>query len=274
MIEYSLYELEALSPLNSFSPAGLKKGMYLRVKKGEGYGYSDYFPHVELGDVSVEELLQGKRDEHFEKALWWAENELEVSQRITPSPFKNHNLYRGDEVSNDVLKLKVTSIQDFEKIVRIVKECKALRLDANGTINVKQWNNFLIKLNDDERSKIEYIEDPGEGDWSELLVPSAKDFMDSPKFDFVVYKPNARFLSSNSKAIFSSYMGSDLGRYHAWLDLMDKGDLNLVHGLHTPNIYRDQKELFVKKSGAFEINIKVIDEIYLELRQRSWCCLN
>ena len=55
---------------------------------------------------------------------------------------------------------------------------------------------------------------------------------------------------------------------------MDKGDLNLVHGLHTPNIYRDQKELFVKKSGAFEINPKVIDEIYLELRQRSWCCLN
>lgn len=274
MIEYSLYELEALSPLNAISSSGPKKGMYLRVKKGEEYGYSDYFPHVALGDIPVEEILQGKRDEYFEKALWWAENAIKLSQRINSSPFKNHNLYRGDEVSNDVFKLKITSIKDFEKIVSIINKCSTLRLDANGTINVKQWNNFLIKLTDVERSKIEYIEDPGEGDWSELLVPSAKDFMDSPNFDFIVYKPNARFLKSYSKAIFSSYMGSDLGRYHAWLDLMDKGDLNLVHGLHTPNIYRGQKELFINTSGAFEIDPSVVDEIYLDLRQRSWCCLN
>ena len=272
MIEYSLYELQPLSALNAKSSKGKKRGMYLRVKNDSGFGYADYFPHAELGDLSVEDVVSGKRDIHFEKALWFATNEKELRQRITARSFKNHCLYK-DGKAERVLKVKVFGKQDFTKIRKLLQNDVTVRLDSNGAISVDQWNSFLKELEADELGKIEYIEDPGAGDWGQLIVPAAKDFTEREGFDYVIHKANARFLENNGKAIFSSYMGSDLGRYHCWLELMDRGDLELVHGINTPGLYQDQLEIFNCEDGVCTLNESAVDEIYANLNRRSWTCL-
>lgn len=276
MIEYSLYTLAPLKRLNSQSTDENKQGLYLRLLSDEGAvdGYADYFPHVELGDLSVDEILSGKRDGYFEKCLWFAKN-AKALESAALKGFKNHLLSLPDDgpAAGRVIKMKVNGPEDFEKIKNALKTDASLRLDANACVSLEQWKTFFKGLSDEELDKIEYVEDPGVGDWRELPVASAKDFMESTYWNFEIYKANARFCDRPEKAIFSSCMGSDLGRYHCYLELVNRGDLGLVHGIHTPGIYREQLDLFKERDGLFYLNQEAVEKIFADLKERQWTTL-
>lgn len=275
MIYFSPYTLTPLKELNSKSSLAPKKGLYLKTVGEDGEeGFADYFPHEALGDLPLKSILAGERDEYFEKCLWFARNERELSQSAF-LPFKNHLL--ADSSSKNLegaVKAKVKTLADLDWIKKLLQQNLRLRLDANGAISFEQWQDFLKSLSQGELDKIDYIEDPGIGDWRVLGVPSAKDFMENDHFDFLVYKPNARFCERPEKAIFSSYMGSDLGRFHCYLELIHRGNLELVHGIHTPGLYEEQDELFIpKKEGIFP-DRSAVKRMYEELQSREWTCLS
>ncbi|MCO4755944.1 MAG: hypothetical protein KC478_15800 [Bacteriovoracaceae bacterium] len=274
MIEYSRYELIPTRTLNAKSSSAAKQGMYLRKKVQGKWAYADYFPHIELGDDPVEEVLRGKKSEYLDKCLWFLENESRLINDVVGRNFRNHSLLLDNVTSGGVYKVKVMGVEDFSKIRTLLKKDITLRLDANGSISIDQWNEFLASIEDMERLKVEYIEDPGSGNWTTLLVASARDFQESSHYDYLIYKSNARQLNNAENAIFSSYMGSDLGRYHCWLELMDRGNLDLVHGIDTPGIYKEQRQLFISDGPYLKLNEKAVKDIYDDLELRSWKCLN
>ena len=65
-------------------------------------------------------------------------------------------------------------------------------------------------------------------------------------------------------------MGSDLGMYHCYLHLMQKGDLDLTHGIVTNGIYKEQREIFSFLAGRWILNQSEIDKLYDDLRRREW----
>lgn len=275
---YSPYALTPLRQLNSLSKTRTVEGMYIRAESKNGeYAYADYFPHAALGDLSCAEIISGKRNEYFDKCLWFLENEKEL-RTLEQRPFQNHILANGDRFNPTHLKatykVKILGIENLVHLSRWLEKDIRLRLDANGAVSFKNWQATIAGLNPEALAKIDYIEDPGEGDWRLLGAPSAVDFMESEYFDFEVYKPNRKFSLDAKKAVFSSYMGGDLGRYHCYLELLKDGNLSLVHGIDTPGIYEEQRNLFVSAGEGLTPDPVVIDDIYRDLQNRDWKCLN
>lgn len=278
MIWFSRYQLTPLRKLNAKSGAGMMEGVFLKVQGERGeFGYADYFPHVELGDLSVEQVLQGERDEYFEKCLHFAKNEKRLRAQEHLS-FSNHQLGIASSDNNtSIIKLKIFGAEDFSLARQCLESLKRLRLDANGSVSFEKWQAFLASLSQEQRELIDYIEDPGSGDWKELGVPSAQDFQKNESFDFYIHKANARFFPEDlprSKVIFSSYMGSDLGRYHCYLELLEKGDLSQVHGIHTPDCFEEQNSLFEPSGKALFPSVDAISSLYANLERRQWSCLS
>ena len=278
MIWFSRYQLTPLRKLNAKSGSGMMEGVFLKVQDERGeFGYADYFPHVELGDLSVEQVLQGERDEYFEKCLHFAKNEkrLRTQEHL---PFLNHQLgMSSNHNKTAIIKLKLFGIEDLSLARQCLERQMPLRLDANGSVSFEQWQAFLASLSQEQRELIDYIEDPGRGDWKALGVPSAQDFQQNESFDFYIHKANAKFFPENlssSKVIFSSYMGSDLGRYHCYLELLEKGDLSQVHGIHTPDCFEEQGSLFEPSGEALRPGTEAITSLYANLERRQWSCLS
>lgn len=275
MIEVSRYSLKPLNPLNARADEGVREGLFFRVKDESGrYGYGDCFPHPELGDLPVEAVLSGERDRHVEKCLWFARNERKLSAK-EKLPFKNHLLTLNSPAGRGkIVKLKVAGSSGLALVREALREAMeknfSLRLDPNGSVALDGWVEFLKTLSKSELQRIDYIEDPGEGDWRRLPVPAAKDFMNGPHWDVEIYKPNARFCERPESAVFSSYMGSDLGRWHAYLELINRGDLDAVHGIDTPGIYARQRRLFIGTNKGLIPDMDVVGQIYRELEQREW----
>lgn len=261
-ISYAHYHLIPLERLNAKADMKPKEGLYLKIEKDDEVYFSDYFPHVELGDLSVKDMLKDPYDNsYFQNCLKLS---LLVQDVNEYKPFKNHTINTLD--GSGVCKLKLKTKEDLFKIINYLDKYEKLRLDANGSFSINELNNYFKSI---DTSKIEYIEDPStELNWNDLIIPSATDFIKNKFASFFIIKPNRSIQPQREKQIISSYMGSDLGRIMAYKYLMLMGDLDLYHGIITPNIYQEQRnDLFLKDNSLNEV---VEEEIYQELKELDW----
>lgn len=239
-ISYHKFKLTPRQSLNRLSGTSSREGVFLRSK----HSFWEYFPHPELGDLGLEEFLsQFARQDHVstQKALLTLSRPL--PKALAPRVFHNHYLWQGAEASYfPVIKYKLKSHTDR---MFLDFKCGQLRLDANGLFDSTKWKEFESSLPEEFKQKIDYIEDPLNGtEWSEVKMRCARDFIAGSPATFTIYKPYREFYPSYPRVIFSGNMGHALSQYLSYLELMEFGQLSLVHGLINPPIYENVPTLF------------------------------
>ncbi|HXH75154.1 MAG TPA: hypothetical protein VNJ08_09335 [Bacteriovoracaceae bacterium] len=270
-VYYREYNLSPLRPANRGSPKGVKTGVHLKVKKRFTEHFADYFAHENLGDMPVELFLEKFKyqDHEYEKKIFHFLLDEERIRSRKIKPFKNHQSWQGKEAINSpVIKYKLQDYKDFSFMAALEKKVR-VRLDANGLFNKDEIQTFIKQIPKDLLSFIDYLEDPmADLDWKDLSLPLARDFIKGDPYDFLIHKPNSRFLGeTDKKVIFSSYMGSDLGLWHAYCELLEKGNLKEAHGIITPGLYQEQNFFFDTGHVPAAESIKIL---YDELSTPGW----
>jgi hypothetical protein len=262
-LKYYVYTLSLLKPLNRFQNLGTRKGVI--VKSGERY--ADYHPWTEFGDLSIDAFLDQISNKNTPK---WFERQLNNSIRpFELKSFKNH----GPE--SEVRKLKILNAKDLDSIEF---SSQKLRLDPNGGLKKYELSNWWNSLSSKQRKMVEYIEDPcdaKEQAWmelSELGIPLAGDRIKdlSHLCQFLIFKPNIEDMPVFPKIIFSSYMGHDLGRILSYYDLIDRGDLSLVHGIDTPELFDEQTKLFESQDLVRIPQKENFAQVFRDLERLNW----
>jgi len=269
-IFYSPYELTPKRNLNRLSSLKKKKGVYLKIRRRHTNHFADFFPHVELGDEELELFLENfkfQNTEYQKKVFYFLlhEEELRIQK---PQSFLNHELWDGKSaLTEKVCKYKLQAPDDFS-FLKIQDKSVILRLDANGCFNVENFSRFLSQIPENFLPRIEYIEDPMPlHPWPSSPISLAEDFIKDEKAQIIIHKPNARFLSNDKKNIFSSYLGSDLGLWHSYLELLKEGDLKLYHGIKTEGFYEEERGIF---SSSNMPRMDILKSFYLELENQPW----
>lgn len=271
-LEYSLFTLTPKSYLNHLESCE-REGVYLKYKGA----YAEYTPWKGLGDISVQDFLQNIKNTN--KLPSFIQRQLSLSDRyfdISHRPFKNHGL---NTLSGDCVKFKIekflAALEDDEDF----KSVKSLRVDCNNMYSIEDFLIFLSRLDQSILEKIEYFEDPCPfhiEDWKRLKekqisLASDRNIYDEDISSFKVYKPMIEVEEyTGNNIIYSSYMGSDLDRILTFTALMDGGDLNLFHGVSTPDLYEGQLDLFVKNECYRELNKDKAEEVFRRLEKVVW----
>lgn len=291
-LSYFPYSLTPKRRANRFEQKQ-RKGFILRYEQNGFIGHSDYFAWEELGDRSVDEVL---------KDLNSNTNSIEVKRLIDQAilfskinvkhlldfEFMNHVLYANEKLENKTIKLKVgiNPPSEIRTIKELIQNNNILRIDANCAFELHEMKAFLNQLSSFEKSKIEYIEDPvlySTDEWKELksygvslALDNVRDWslIDNQAFDYLVFKPNVNDfnnqLNFSKKVIFSSYMGHDVGRIYCLEMLRQFGDVALIHGIDTPNIYEEQLSLFNINHDKISLNEGVFQNLMEELTRIKW----
>ncbi len=272
-LEYFKYTLHSKSKLNPFDNR-LREGVLFKLDDA----YCDYCPWEIFGDMGVDSLLAHiKSDGELPPVLQKQINLDRNRRKKEELPFLNHGF---NSSASPVIKFKIQSFLesleslDLDKVQRI-------RIDFNNTYSFQQVVKFWEDLSELIKSKIEFLEDPcpyTEQEWGELSsmgIPLALDRnqlgSNVLSIEYGIYKPNIDVSpGSFNKVVFSSYMGHDLGRYHCYLELLEKGDLELYHGINTPNLFHEQLELFHCVNGHCRPNLSAIELMYKNLEELTW----
>lgn len=269
-MKFSRYKLLPLKDLNRHSNKSMSREGVLIEYQGS---YFDYHPWEEFGDITIDAFLKSLKQngagpvmQKFH-SLWTRRDKIELK------PFLNHSL----NLIAQNIKLKYST---KEVLLSFIENdiCKSIRIDFNNLSSLDSIKKLWLALTPTQQKKIQYLEDPfpKNESWLELIemgIPLACDrnIKDNQNYHFEIYKPNVDILSINLKPqVFSSYMGHDLGRYLCYLELMDRGDLTLVHGIDTPNLFEKQRSLFIRQNEHLILNVKSVDELMIELRELNW----
>lgn len=274
-IYYSRYKLTPLKRANRLSSLEEKEGVYLMAENNGKKLFADYYPHLPLGDSPVHIFLERfhQQEEEYDKKILHLLLADEEFQRKECKPFKNHQLWTGSESLNSkIIKYKLLSSSDTS-FIEPLKRGIRVRLDANGMFTPKSLQVFLDSIPEDYRKLIDYIEDPIRSfPWDNVGVPTARDFLDAEKFDYYVYKPNCEFRpKTDAKIVYSAYLGSELGAWHTYCEMIEEGDSGITQGIVGQGFYKEERGLFI---GNFESGIypdqNVVKNIYQELNLRKW----
>lgn len=299
-LSYSPYQLTATKSLNSQMNKTVRSGVLLKFSQGKEVGYADYHPWTKLGDIDIPTFLTIIKY-HPEHPLTqvmksFLRDDISWQNHIPQKSFFNHDLCLDfaeltQQKKISVIKMKIGHQIDKEQmaIKKVTKKFPQirLRLDANHALSLKQTLAFWNMFSPEEKTCIEYLEDPfpyHASSWRELKkynIPLGLDHfaentqdISPDSYDFLIFKPNIKsydsFKKNNKDMIFSSSMGHDLGRFHSYCRLLEKGDLNLYHGIHTPHIYEEQQDIFLMKENRVTPQIGTIKKFYEELAQRKW----
>ena len=274
-IFFSPYSLTPLKRANRMSSMDIKEGVYLKATHQGGHVFADYFPHLPLGDRSVDQFLtnfKNQSEEYDRKVLHLLLKDSEY-QKKESEVFKNHQLWTGSEpIEAEVLKYKLQSPLDAVFLEALKRKLK-VRLDGNGMFNRQSFLTFLNTIPLEYHKHIEYIEDPlYENDWANLPIQTAEDYIASNGSDYYIYKPNCEFFPVNKKqVIFSAYLGSDLGNWHTYCELMDMGEMSLTHGIVARGFYKEERGLFRGHyQEGMRPDLSVVKNIYQEMHLRKW----
>ncbi len=272
---YSTYNLKPKKKANRLSDLASKPGVYLRAELNNKVYFADYFPHLPLGDRSVDEFLAGFKFQHIEydKKVFHLLLQDHAYQKVTPKAFKNHQLWNStDKIDSPFVKYKLLDLDDRSFMLLLDQGIK-VRLDANGLFNKETYLKFMSEIPKEHLPLIEYIEDPLSSlDWSNLLTPNARDFISGDPFDFYIYKPNCEFYpETKARIIFSSYLGNTLGLWHSYCELVTQGDLSLRHGIYTSGFYEEEASLFQGNYyDGFSPSQNEVKTLYKKLDQLNW----
>jgi hypothetical protein len=292
-VSYAEYQLTPLKQLNRFETK-TRRGIILRIG-GVNASYVDYHPWTELGDASIESILEDlKTDRKLPITLHLLntanDNTSDLLCKKALQPFKNHCLISDQQwpLSGDVIKCKIGKDVESEVkwIKKILKQGSRVRLDANGVFSYEETLSFWDSFTPEEQLQIDYLEDPTFycpklwKDFKKHGIPLAvdrvvrPDELDPTTFDFIVHKPNIQPWQSinhlEKPVIFSSYMGHDLGRLYSLNQLVLRGDLDLIHGIDTPSLYKEQRALFTKDNGNTVLDFDNCEEVFSEIEQMEW----
>jgi hypothetical protein len=272
-VYYSFYELTPLKSANRLSSTQTKHGVHLKVIKRRSANFADYFPHMPLGDRHVEEFLEQFKyqDHEYDKKVFHFLLHEDKLSALPNKKFYNHELWDGvSQAFSPVVKHKLNDPQDL-RFMSLLKQGIRVRLDANGLFTKIELQKFLKEIPD--LKLIDYLEDPMQDlDWDGFTLPFAQDFIPGAPCEYIIHKPNARFYQENEKKIImSSYLGSDLGKWHAYCELKERGDLNEFHGIATNGFYQEER---LKFQGSYKSGFipeeKSIKNMYNELDGKSW----
>jgi hypothetical protein len=272
---YSEYSLTPLRKANRLSSLDSKRGVFLKGTLGDKVLFADYFPHEALGDSSIGEFLSRFKyqDHEYDKKVFHFLLKDHDYQKLKPVKFFNHELWIGTGASHSsVAKYKLQGHDDFSFLPLLENKVR-LRLDANGLFSRKEFSDFVKQIPELSRHLIEYIEDPlKDTDWSDLALPSARDFIAGSPYEVFIYKPNCEMRQKNDKkTIYSSYMGSDLGRWHSFCDLVETGDLKEYHGIVTKGLYQEQIDFFKGSfNEGFVPELELVKKVYKEVSHSEW----
>jgi hypothetical protein len=132
---------------------------------------------------------------------------------------------------------------------------------------------FVESIPPELRPLIDYVEDPlGSPDWSGLPLPAARDFVSGSPYGFYITKPNCEFYPKETRpVIVSSYLGSALGNWHTYCEMVELADLSQIHGVVTLEYYQGERKLFLGSyAGTFVPDLNAVKNLYQELHLRSW----
>jgi hypothetical protein len=272
-ILFHRFQLKPKVELNRLSSASFREGVFLKSEGSGGTGYTEYFPHPELGDQDINDFLETfkvQRHETQKKALYLLAPKW--SRIESGKAFLNHQLFReGDPIGSGTIKYKIKNENDF--LQSLPSGVKSIRLDANGLFNQNSWKVFEQKALTSHLKLIDYIEDPiADGKWQDIQIPRAVDFINGSPNEVKIYKPYREFYpEGNKRIIFSGNMGHGLSNYQSYLELLERGNLVDHHGLLTPDLYDNLPEIF---SGNFQDGFKPelnsLREYFKQLESLTW----
>ncbi len=274
-ITYSTYQLTPRKRANRLSDLRPKSGVFIQGTLARKVLFADYFPHEALGDRSCDEFLDSfKFQTHgYDRrvfALLLKDGEL---QRSPLTLFRNHQLWTPSEAAEaPILKYKLQGPDDFS-FLPLLERGLRLRLDANGCFERQSLSSFVRGLPKEALTLVDYIEDPTQDqDWSSLPLPSARDFLHGTPHSYYIFKPNREERpATEAKIVVSSYLGSDLGRWHAYGELLAHGDLADTHGIVTENFYDEELPLFRGNyRDGFTPDAATVRRLYRNLENRNW----
>ena len=272
---YSPYTLTSKKKVNRLSPPGKTYGVYLKGVLKNKVFFADYYPHLPLGDRSVESFLdEFKYQEHlYDQKVFDLLLKDHSFQKLGPKIFFNHELWDGTKNPEaQVVKYKLLGLDDV-RFLPLLSQGIRLRLDSNGLFSKEEYLYFLDEIPKNFYPLIDYIEDPLKTlDWEGLTLRTARDFIPGTPCDFFIYKPNCEFLPKTSlPVIYSSYLGGDLGKWHAYCELIGQGDLTLTHGIHTEGFYEEETSFFEGSyRDGFKANLSQVQKIYQNCSELPW----
>lgn len=237
--------------------------------------FADYFPHLPLGDRGVDQFLSEFKfqDIEYDRKVFDFLLRDHGFQSITPKKFFNHQLWSGpQDITANVVKYKIMHLEDRNFMTPLEKGVR-VRLDGNALFERKDYFQFLKSIPEKYIPLINYIEDPLlSKDWSDLVIPTARDFIEGTPFDYQIYKPNREFKPKNdSICIYSSYLGGDLGRWHAHCELMENGNLAYIHGIISEGYYQEETPFH---SGSYHdgfiADMASVKKIYQKINGQNW----
>lgn len=274
-VSYSLYELTPLKQANRFSSAEKKTGVLLKADLGRKTFFADYFPHVPLGDRPCEQFLQEFKyqDDEYDQKVFELLLKDEKFQKFGSKKIQIHQLWTGEnDPSAPVVKYKIKHNEDYA-FVKLLEKGIQVRLDGNALFTREEYKKYFSQIDPTLFGKIEYIEDPlHETDWKDLHLPVAKDFIKGTPHQFVIYKPNCEKLPvTEAKVVYSSYLGGNLGTWHAYSELIMNGDLKVIHGMKSEGFYQEEAQ-FLKGNyqDGFESDKELVIRIYQDVVNREW----
>jgi hypothetical protein len=274
-IQYSQYELIPKKRANRLSSLEPKAGVYLRAQVEGIHVFADYFPHAVLGDKPVDFFLQTFKyqDVEYDKKVFHLLRKDHLYRQTPSTPFFNHQLWTGVEsLKSPIVKYKILN-PDETLFLEILRKGIRMRFDGNACFTRETLAAFMEAIPKEHLSLIDYIEDPLRStDWANLPLKSARDFITGSPYAYLIHKPNAEFFPKESvPVIFSGYLGSELGFWHSYAELIELGSLKLTHGLIIEDFYEHQRPLF--KGDYFRDfvpDMNAVRNMYQELHLREW----
>lgn len=273
-IRYSRYRLTPKKRVNRLTSMEPKEGVFVSSEINGMKVYADFFPHLPLGDESVDEFLthfKDQKSEYQKKVL----SLLEADARYQSSPsrrFRNYQLWSGTEpITAPVVKYKMLTPHD-NTFHEALKKGIRVRLDANAMFTNSTVNEFLQGFSPEWRGLIDYVEDPlSETDWSKFPLKRARDFILGTPYDIYIYKPNCEFRPESANLIFSAYLGSALGNWHTYCEMIEHGNLSIVQGIIGTGFYEEVKDFYLGDfESGFHPDLSIIKDLYQDLSQREW----
>ena len=274
-VYFSPYTLHPVKRLNRLSSMDPKKGVHLKAVLGDKIMFADYFPHLPLGDRPNDQFLDEFKFQkiEYDQKVFDLLLRDKAFQNFIPKKFFNHQLWTGGEdLQGEVIKYKMLHGKDRSFIIPLEKGLR-LRLDGNALFKRADYDYFVKDIPSGYHDKIDYIEDPlVEKNWEDLNFPSARDFIEGSHFDYYIYKPNCEFKPKfDKKIIFSAYLGSDLGNWQTYCELIEQGDLTLTHGIIGTGFYEEENSFFTGTyKNGFSADMNVVNGIYKTIYQRDW----
>lgn len=251
-----------------------KEGVYLSAVIDGKRVFADYFPHIPLGDEPVEQFLAGfkeQKTEYQQKILM----HLKLDREFRDYPakkFRNHQLWSGsEEIVSPVIKYKMLRPDD-DIFHDALKAGVRVRLDANAMFTPENVHQLLEPLNPEWQKLIDYVEDPfSTNDWSSFPLRRARDFIAGNPYDIYIYKPNCEMRPKFSELIYSAYLGSALGSWHTYCEMITEGNLLIVQGIIGLGFYEEVSDFFTGDfASGFLPDLSIVKEMYKDLEKREW----